>query len=95
MGEYLVEGIFLAFALEGGLGGEEDVEDDSAAPEVAAVGEVALDDLRGHVAHGPHQLAALHLWTHQLAGSAEVQELDFYLIVRRVVLNLLDEHHVF
>lgn len=94
MSKNLLESVFLLLAFERGLGSEQNVHDNSTTPKITSIGEIALDDFWRYVAHSTNELAALHLGSHQFAGSPEVQQFYLDFVFMSTVLDLFDENHV-
>ena len=93
--EDLFKGIFLFLALEGRLGGEQDIEDDSAAPQVTFACEKTSYDLRRHIADCPYQFVAFDFGTGQFIGCSKVEQLDFYLFSSGLLIEFCIEDNIF
>lgn len=92
--QYFRNSLLLGLALEGRLRGEEDIKNDSAAPDVALIGEIALYDLRGKITDRAHQIFTPDFGPGHFKSSAEVKQLQINLFAAGIVFNLLDKHHV-
>jgi hypothetical protein len=91
----LINRILLLLAFEGRFRYQQDVQDNSTTPEVAFIGEEALNYLRSNVAHSTYKIRASHFGTVQLICSAKIKQFDLYLITGGFLLNFIDEDDVF
>ena len=71
--QYFVDCIFFFLALERRLRGKQDMQDNSATPEIAFISEKPLDYLRRHIAQRSNQIATFDLVFHHPVSSPKVQ----------------------
>jgi hypothetical protein len=95
MGKYLLQSVILLFALEGRLGGEQNIKHNSATPDITFFSKVAFNYLGRHITDSTNKVITPHLRLSHLAGSPKIQQFEIDLIGGGTFFYLSDKHHVF